>query len=72
MSINDVIRSWKEGDNDHNGQDGPENPVGPEELNDEELAKAAGGLAQSHSWNQGDACGTSNAVGCPTGEDICV
>ena len=74
MSVEDIIRSWKASDdNDDDSEKAPENPAGEQELSDEELAKAAGGLAKSHSWNQGDDdCGFSSAgAACDTTNIFC-
>jgi mersacidin/lichenicidin family type 2 lantibiotic len=72
MSTNDIIRTWKAGDEDKdapknpanapkNPANAPKNPAGEEELSDEELKKAAGGLARSNSWNRGGPCGPQSA-----------
>lgn len=46
-----------------------ESPAGAEELNDEELAKVAGGLAKTASWNRGGPCNNSSDSGaCGTGD----
>lgn len=42
MSIEDIIRAWKTGEQDKQDQQVPENPVGYE-LSDEELEAAVGG-----------------------------
>ena len=59
MSVEDIIRAWKaDDDDDKDDKDdkgkAPENPAGEEELTDEELKEAAGGLMNP--TNYGDAC----------------